>query len=637
MPSNSLVKPWARGPLELLQHAEEHRIGKRDFDRRVALIGFDNAIESSVITYLSLNPAQRGGRAFPRAHVEQWLKNFHTKVAFLEYFANAANQTMPLDSAEFIFYHQLRNELYHNGNGMVPAAEHIDGARLAAVWTFSILFECDAETLIAAGSDSDAPIASETTLSASAAFLQSFIETKKELDDLLAAMNKTVNGKSGLERLLSILQEDEEVPGAVVEAALQAERAAELVVRGDDAVVDDNALQALATDLSTATDYFKERLRSYQHDIVEAAIESTEVALHSDGRAGIVSQVLGTGLTLTVLAYLARCRETKELSALPTIVLADRRDLCYQLRDRLRDLPGHPGSISALIPDSSVALHEALKAPQPGRLLITTWQQLRAANADVIYDSPCLVVCFNFAQVGTPDVDMRSLFPRGTFILFSPGIFREDERRLGLFGHLVRKYDYPAAVVDGSLLPVRVEQRSQNGAPQEHDLPQHNAASRQELTAAQVRFISSNLFQDFGNSPRHGTTYRAIVVTRSRAAVTALFNELTQLSREQHQPRDPRNLVIQQLEARATAFHIFNDKDSSIICVSTVDLLVGVDLGPDVRCYVCCKVAMDAQLRLISLVARPRSAALGRVDEGLIVDYADNRWDFLESTFQLPS
>ncbi len=38
------LKPWAYGPFEILLHAALHyRVGE-DFDRRIAMIGFDNAI-----------------------------------------------------------------------------------------------------------------------------------------------------------------------------------------------------------------------------------------------------------------------------------------------------------------------------------------------------------------------------------------------------------------------------------------------------------------------------------------------------------------------------------------------------------------------------------------------------------------
>lgn len=39
------LKPWMRGPFELIRHADRHLKANGDTDRRIALIGFDNAIE----------------------------------------------------------------------------------------------------------------------------------------------------------------------------------------------------------------------------------------------------------------------------------------------------------------------------------------------------------------------------------------------------------------------------------------------------------------------------------------------------------------------------------------------------------------------------------------------------------------
>lgn len=59
------LHPWANGPFELLVHAEEHlRLGE-DVYRRIALIGFDNAIEIAIGSYLLLKPIQRGGKDPP--------------------------------------------------------------------------------------------------------------------------------------------------------------------------------------------------------------------------------------------------------------------------------------------------------------------------------------------------------------------------------------------------------------------------------------------------------------------------------------------------------------------------------------------------------------------------------------------
>jgi hypothetical protein len=54
-----MLPPWAEGPFELIVHGEMHLRSGQEFDRRMALISFDNSIEVSIHTYLGLHPIQR--------------------------------------------------------------------------------------------------------------------------------------------------------------------------------------------------------------------------------------------------------------------------------------------------------------------------------------------------------------------------------------------------------------------------------------------------------------------------------------------------------------------------------------------------------------------------------------------------
>lgn len=135
------LKPWMRGPFELLRHAEEHRVKGTDFDRRMALISYDNAIEVSISTHLGLKPVQRRGVEYAGDKIQKWLHHFDTKIAFFfETFAPAEKPPAGATREEVIFYHDLRNELYHSGNGLVPEEYAVLGARVAAIWVFSVLF-----------------------------------------------------------------------------------------------------------------------------------------------------------------------------------------------------------------------------------------------------------------------------------------------------------------------------------------------------------------------------------------------------------------------------------------------------------------------------------------------------------------
>lgn len=133
--------PWALGPFELIVHAEMHYRDGEDFDRRIAIVGYDNAIEVAIHTYLTLNPIQRGGRTYPRAAVDGWLENYHRKLDFFE--AEITTRGLPVvcPKAEFVWYHEVRNGQYHVGGATIPQERELEGIRGAALWVFGVLFE----------------------------------------------------------------------------------------------------------------------------------------------------------------------------------------------------------------------------------------------------------------------------------------------------------------------------------------------------------------------------------------------------------------------------------------------------------------------------------------------------------------
>jgi len=145
----STLPPWANGPFELLVHAEGHLRDGEDFDRRIALISFDNAIEVAITTYLTLNPIQRGGRTYPKVDVEKWLNNYHTKLDFFETEIAQRKILWFIDRSHIIWAHDHRNEQYHGGHKGTPEKAVLKIIRDAALWVFSILFEVnDAEAAL---------------------------------------------------------------------------------------------------------------------------------------------------------------------------------------------------------------------------------------------------------------------------------------------------------------------------------------------------------------------------------------------------------------------------------------------------------------------------------------------------------
>ena len=114
--------------------------GADDFDRRVALISFDNAIEVAITTYLTLHPIQRGGRQYSVADVDQWTRTYHTKLDFLEKELERRDIEWLVNKSHIIWAHMHRNEQYHGGQKGIPEKSTLDIVRTAALWVFSVLF-----------------------------------------------------------------------------------------------------------------------------------------------------------------------------------------------------------------------------------------------------------------------------------------------------------------------------------------------------------------------------------------------------------------------------------------------------------------------------------------------------------------
>jgi hypothetical protein len=107
----------------------------------MALIGFDNAIEVAVTTYITLNPIQRGGRVYSRTDVDKWLSNYHAKLDFLGAELIARGCTWQVEKNHIIWAHDHRNEQYHGGLKGTPEHNVLRIVREAAIWVFGVLFD----------------------------------------------------------------------------------------------------------------------------------------------------------------------------------------------------------------------------------------------------------------------------------------------------------------------------------------------------------------------------------------------------------------------------------------------------------------------------------------------------------------
>ena len=142
--------PWSEGPKELLQHAVGHIAHDGDFDRRIAMISIDNAVELMIKTFLSLPRRKLGTKGPSRKELEEASNSFPELLDLLENYAGERLTGVSLDEIEW--YHRIRNQLYHSGNGITVEVARVQTYLSLAKTLFQNLFETElslsAESLI---------------------------------------------------------------------------------------------------------------------------------------------------------------------------------------------------------------------------------------------------------------------------------------------------------------------------------------------------------------------------------------------------------------------------------------------------------------------------------------------------------
>ena len=159
---------WAAGPGELLQHG----IGllERDTEsrRRIAMILIDNAVELILQTYLTL-PERVTGLSIPRKLREEYCSNFPSLLDGVE--KHAPDKLIGLNLGEFEWFHRLRNELYHQGNGLTVEKRNVEVYAELAEKFFESLFDCKLQ--IEAPENTDAVLIGE--------FFERWIDIERKL------------------------------------------------------------------------------------------------------------------------------------------------------------------------------------------------------------------------------------------------------------------------------------------------------------------------------------------------------------------------------------------------------------------------------------------------------------------------
>lgn len=131
--------PWTDGPRELIQHAVDHLAEGSDFDRRIAMVSVDNAVELTVKTWLGLPHRTKENKGPGRRELEDAGESFPALMDLLQEYGSDKITGLSLDDVEW--YHRLRNQLYHSGNGITVEKSKVETYLELAMALFQNLFE----------------------------------------------------------------------------------------------------------------------------------------------------------------------------------------------------------------------------------------------------------------------------------------------------------------------------------------------------------------------------------------------------------------------------------------------------------------------------------------------------------------
>ena len=174
-------RPWASGPSEILQHGLSLLNKDTDSNRRLAMLSIDNAIELTIKTFLSL-PRRINGINLSRKEYQEISESFPQLLDALE--KHAVDKLDGIDLGEIEWFHRLRNELYHQGNGLTVDRDKVEIYAELAKLLFRNLFGFDVKV-----DDSDGHVLL-------GAFLASWVEIERALSEIAFKNIDIVSAKS---------------------------------------------------------------------------------------------------------------------------------------------------------------------------------------------------------------------------------------------------------------------------------------------------------------------------------------------------------------------------------------------------------------------------------------------------------
>lgn len=353
-------------------------------------------------------------------------------------------------------------------------------------------------------------------------------------------------------------------------------------------------------------------------EIVDSAIKATKDALppNGNGKAGVVSQALGSGLTKSLSSYL---EIIKGIYDKKIVILVDRQDIAHQLYQ----LVSRESGVNPILPGSKEEL-SSLIVSDDQEVIICMVQKIY--SYDFEFNCDCLVVGYDIRSI--PE-NFETFFSNATYILFTSSPSRLAP---SFYGRVVGSYDLTQAIKDSVSTPLRIEKidwRTSVDQQAEDSLEVHG------VERVSCKYVDSSLSLDFlaekivAHFELNETQYlsKAYVVVRDIDTANVLFDKILNIKPKLRGVTSS-NVVSaissnMKVDKKELLRKKFIDKDSSLLLlIGTGSFLIGYDNPLLSTVYLTCTVSHHVQYKISSVVTRPAKDK----EYGLIVDFIGFDW-----------
>lgn len=347
----------------------------------------------------------------------------------------------------------------------------------------------------------------------------------------------------------------------------------------------------------------QEYLKCIRKKIVTSAIESTVEAFKVGRHVGIVRQIAGSGLTLTLVDYLHEVSKPSVMSNRKIFIVSDRVDSLQALFYHL-----HGNSQVHFHKSGEGSLNSSLIK---SKTIILVTEQKLSSERYVFHDS-CLVIGYNVSSSRNGIIES---FPDSTRILFTSIVNQKNQE---VYGNIIKSYSLEEAIKDNVLKPIKLY----HFKPEIEDYVINDDEAKLVYDAYQRSIKLAEKIVEHYKSTSNG---KAVIVVESLQSADETLANIIKIEPDwnaiykekvailSHSDRNRNNQLVNR----------FIDKEDPLsVVVCTGQYLLGFDSQLVTTAYVTCPISQQLRERLASLVSRNHSEE----HYGKIIDFIGLNW-----------